>query len=133
VDSGDVEQARVRADSVLMLWRAGTPFDTLVARFHDRSEERVIPEGYPRDSLPAEYRVALRDVPEGGFTPVFALPDRATGFNKWGVVQVTELREAGTFTLEEYQERIRQQLRDEKATRRTLDNLRREMYVSLRL
>lgn len=133
VDSGDVAAARSRADSALALWRSGTPFDTLVARFHDRAEERVIPEGFPRDSLPAEYRVALREVPPGGFTPVFALPDRASGFNKWGIISVTSVREAGTFTLEEYQERVRQQLREEKATRRTLDNLRREMYVSLRL
>jgi peptidyl-prolyl cis-trans isomerase SurA len=133
VDSADVETARLRADSVAALWRSGTPFDTLVAKFHDKAEEKVIPEGYPRDSLPAEYRVALRDVPVNGFTPVFALPDAATGFNKWGVIQVTTVREAGTFTLEEYQERVRNQLREEKATRRTLDNLRREMYVSLRL
>ena len=133
VDSADVLTARLRADSAAALWRSGTPFDSLVARFHDKAEEKVIPEGYPRDSLPAEYRVALRDVPVNGLTPVFALPDAATGFNKWGVIQVTAVREAGTFTLEEYQERVRTQLREEKATRRTLDNLRREMYVSLRL
>lgn len=133
VDSQDVATARLRADSALTLWRQGTPYDSLVARFHDRAEERVIPEGYPRDSLPEAYRNALRDLSAGAYSAVFALPDRATGFNKWAAVHVTNVREAGAFTLEEYQERVRQQLREEKSTRRTLDNLRREMYVSLRL
>ena len=43
------------------------------------------------------------------------------------------LKAAGVVTLEEYQENIRKQLREEKSIRRTLDNLRREIYVSLRL
>ncbi len=133
VDSEDVATARLRADSVLALWRGGMTYDSLVARFHDKAEERVIPEGYPRDSLPESYRTALRDVPAGAYSAVFALPDRSTGLNKWAVAHVTTTREAGAFTLEEYQERVRNQLREEKSTRRTLDNLRREMYVSLRL
>jgi len=133
VDSIDVRNSRVGADSVLELWKKGTTYDTLVARFHDFDEERSIPEGYARDSLPAEYRVALKDVPEKGFTPVFALPDRSTGLNKWAVAQVIFAKPAGQFTLEEYQENIRKQLKEEKSIRRTLDNLRREMYVSLRL
>ena len=133
VDSQDLARARARTDSVLALWKGGTPFDTLIAHFHDKGEERTIPEGFPRDSLPAEYRVALRDVPVNGFTPVFALPDVSTGFNKWAIVQVIGLKPAGAYTLEEHQERIRKQLREEKSIRRTLDNLRREVYVSLRL
>ena len=89
--------------------------------------------GIPRDSMPAEYRVALRDVAVQGRTEVFAIPDRASGFNKWAVAQVTDAKPAGAYTLEENQERIRRQLREEKSIRRTLDNLRRELYVSLRL
>lgn len=133
VDSTDVAQARARADTALALWREGVAFDSLVRRFHDSAEERTLPEGFPRDSLPAEYRVALRDVPVDGFTPVFALPIPSTRINKWAVAQVTAVKEAGDYTLEEYQERIRQQLREEKSLRRTLDTLRREYYVALRL
>jgi len=132
VDSADVLSARARADSALALWKAGTPYDSLVARFHDADEEKTIPE-YPRDSLPAEYRVAFRDVPAGGFAPVFALPDPASGFNKWAVAQVISEKPAGEYTLAEYQERIRAQLREERSIRRTLDKLRTEFYVSIRL
>ena len=133
VDSVDVAAARVVGDSVLALWKGGMAFDTLVKRYHDISEERIIPDGVPRDSLPAEYRVALRDLPVNGFSALFALPDRGTGLNKWSVVQVLGIKAAGAVTLEEYQENIRKQLREEKSIRRTLDNLRREIYVSLRL
>jgi peptidyl-prolyl cis-trans isomerase SurA len=133
VDSIDLRTARALADTVLDLWKKGTPYDSLVARYHDFDEERSLPEGIPRDSLPAEYRVALRDIPVNGFTEVFALPDRGSGLNKWAVGQVLVSKPAGTFTLEEYQDNIRRQLREEKSIRRTLDNLRREMYVSLRL
>ncbi len=133
VDSADLRASRARADTVLDLWRSGAPFDALVARFHDMDEERTIPEGVPRDSLPADYRMALTNVPVNGFTSVFALPVSGSGFNKWAVAQVLVSKPAGQVTLEEYQESIRRQLREEKSIRRTLDNLRREIYVSLRL
>lgn len=133
VDSTDGELARQRADSALALWKAGTPYDTLIARFHDVDEERSIPEGVPRDSLPAEYRVALENVPANGFTVPFAIPNRSVGPNKWVIAQVLVRKEAGEYELGEFQERVRQQLREEKSIRRALDTLRREVYVSLRL
>ncbi len=133
IDSADVQVARMRADTALTLWKAGVSHDSLVKRFHDPAEERTIPEGFPRDSLPPEYRMVLQGVPPEGFTPVFSLPDPSTGFSKWALVRLINSREAGNYTLEESQERIRQQLREEKSIRRTLDNLRREYYVSIRL
>lgn len=132
IDSVDVAAARERADSAMAMWKRGVAYDSLVARFHDPAEERTVPE-FVYDSLPAEYRVALGQLPAESFTPVFALPDPGTGLNKWAAVQVILRKPAGEYTLEEYQERIRTQLREEKSIRRTLDNLRREHYVSIRL
>lgn len=133
IDSVDVARARMRADSALAQWKAGVSYDSLLRVYHDAAEERSVPEGIPRDSLPAEYRVALRDVPLGGFSEPFALPAPGTTYHKWAIAQVTGLKPAGSYTLEEYQERIRQQLREEKSLRRTLDQLRRQYYVSMRL
>lgn len=133
VDSTDAANARARADSVRTLWRNGMPFDTLIARFHDPAEERSIPDGYPIDSLPPEYRVALREVPEGGFSEVFAMPMPGSQLSKYIVALVTQKKPAGEWSLADYQERIRRQLQEERSTRRTLDNLRREYYVSVRL
>lgn len=133
IDSADVRRAKLRADSALALWRGGMSYDTLVARFHDVAEEKTIPEGVPIDSLPVEYRLALRTVPSGAFSEVFALPQPGTTVNKWVFVQMIEARPAGEYSLSEFQERVRAQLKEEKSTRRTLDALRREYYVSLRL
>lgn len=133
VDSLDGAAARARADSARTLWRNGMPFDSVIARFHDPQEERSIPEGYPIDSLPPEYRVALRDVPEGGFSDVFAMPMPGSQLSKYVVAYVTMAKPAGEWSLADYQERIRRQLQEERSMRRTLDNLRREYYVSIRL
>lgn len=133
VDEGDAERAKVRADSARVLWMTGTSFDTVVARYHDPAEEKSIPDGVPIDSLPPEYRVALRAVPTDGYSEVFAIPDPASGLRKYIIAHVTSAKPAGEWTLDEYQERVRRQLQEERSTRRTLDNLRRDYYVSLRL
>lgn len=133
VDSLDATVARARADSARTLWSNGMPFDTVVARFHDASEERSIPEGFPIDSLPPEYRVALRNVAEGAFSEVFAMPMPGSSLSKYIVAHVTMSKPAGEWSLADYQERIRKQLAEERSMRRTLDNLRREYYVSIRL
>lgn len=132
VDSLDGATARARADTVLAMWRAGVGYDSLLARFHDPEESRAVPT-YPRDSLPVEYRTALEGVAAGSFAPIFTVPNPVLGVPKVVVLELIEAKPAGEYTLEEYQERIRQQLREEKSLRRTLDNLRREYYVSLRL
>jgi len=133
VDEADALVAKARADSALALWTSGTPYDSVAARFHDRNEERSIPEGVPVDSLPVEYRLALKDQPTGTFVQVFSLPDPSNGLRKYVAAQVTSAKPAGEWTLDEFQERVRRQLREEKSNRRTLDILRREYYVSLRL
>jgi peptidyl-prolyl cis-trans isomerase SurA len=133
VDEADGLVAKARADSALALWTSGAPYDTVAARFHDRTEERSIPEGVPVDSLPVEYRVALKGQPSGTFVEVFSLPDPSNGLRKYVAAQVTSAKPAGEWTLDEFQERVRRQLREEKSNRRTLDILRREYYVSLRL
>lgn len=133
LDEADAERARLRADSARVMWSGGAPFDSVVAKFHDANEERNIPDGIPVDSLPVEYRLAVRDKPQGTFTEVFSLPDPGTNLRKFAVAQITLAKPAGEWELDEFQERVRKQLREEKSNRRTLDILRREYYVSLRL
>jgi peptidyl-prolyl cis-trans isomerase SurA len=133
IGPSDVQIARERADSALAQWKAGVPYDTLVARYHTTGEERTIPEGVPVDSLPVEYRLALRTLPTGAFSEVFSLPERSGTHNKWVLAQVIVARAAGEYSIDEFQERVRTQLKQEKSTRRTLDALRREYYVSIRM
>jgi peptidyl-prolyl cis-trans isomerase SurA len=133
IDSADVALARVRADSVLRLWKGGTPYDTLLARYHDNSELKSFPDGYVVDSLPAEYQKAMAGVKSGQFTQPFEIPNPRTGKPKFVIIQVTERVEGGEYTVADMRDRIRSQLQQEKGIRRVLDALRREQFVSIRL
>ena len=133
IDSADVARARSRADSVSLLWRAGSSFDSLVTAFHDPGEDRIIPSPYPRDSLPASYREAIAGTPVRGITEPFPIPYPGTDAQKFVVVQVTEATEGGEYTVADLRERLRRQLAEERAIRRLLDSLRRETYVAIRL
>lgn len=131
IDSADIARARARADTVLQLWKSGTPFDTLVARYHDPAEERSLPDGFPVDSLPETYRTALAGVAAHEFTNPFPIPDPRTGHPKFGVIEVTDRQAGGEYTVADWKDRIRTQLVQEKQIRRMLDQLRREQYVRM--
>jgi peptidyl-prolyl cis-trans isomerase SurA len=133
VDSADVVRTRLLADSVLKRWQAGESFDSLSARYHDRAEERTIPEGIAVDSLPEVYKAAMEGVPAKGFTKPFDIPDPRSGRPKIAIIHVLERAEGGDFTVADYKDRIRTQLVQEKQIRRMLDQLRREQYVRVML
>lgn len=133
LDSNDVKRAHVLADSVMKLWQGGTPYDTLVARFHDNSELTSYPDAYPVDSLPADYKEAVGDTKSGGFTKPFEIQNPQTGFPKVVLLRVTERTEGGEMSKSDIRDRIRSQLVQEKQARRMLDQLRKEQYVVIRM
>jgi peptidyl-prolyl cis-trans isomerase SurA len=133
IDSSQVELARVEADSVLTAWKAGTPFDSLVAHHHDPNEEKGSLQPFPRDSLPPSYTAAFRGKLSGDFVSPFTIEDRGTGKPKFVVAQVITATEGGDYTVADLRDRIREQLADERAIARLLESLRKETYVSLRL
>jgi peptidyl-prolyl cis-trans isomerase SurA len=131
LDSADVARARLVADTVILKWRSGTPYDSLVKFYHDPAELKSMPDGYPLDSLPEEYRNALDGVKKGQLTQPFAIPNPQTGFPKFGVVLVIDRADAGELTMGDVRDKIRQQLIEERAVRRMLDQLRREQFVKI--
>jgi peptidyl-prolyl cis-trans isomerase SurA len=130
-DSTDSERAQRRADSVLVLWRGGTPFDSLVARYHDRDEVESVLEPFPRDSLPPSYSQALQGKGRGDFVEPFPIEDRQRGVPKFVVAQITESIEAGDYTVEDLRDRIRTQLAQERGYRRLLESLRKQTFVAI--
>jgi peptidyl-prolyl cis-trans isomerase SurA len=132
IDSVDDTRAHALADSVAALWKAGVAFDTLVRKFHDPLEESSILTPIPRDStLPESYRNAFKDKkPLDIF--VFPIPG-VSGHPKFVVAQLVTADEGGEYTLADLKERVRQQLQEENSIRRFLDNLRKEIYVSIRI
>jgi peptidyl-prolyl cis-trans isomerase SurA len=134
VDSADLARAKLVADSVAQRWASGmVSFDSLSARYHDRAEEKSVPDGFPVDSLPEIYKNAMDGVAIRGFSKPFEIPDPRSGVAKIGIVQVTDRSEGGEFTVADYKDRIRSQLTQEKQIRRMLDQLRREQYVRVML
>lgn len=130
-DSADVRRARARADSALAQWQAGTPFDTLVNRYHDRDEVDGVLQPFPHDSLPESYAKAFEGKDDGEFVGPFEIEDRSRGVPKFVVARVTDAIEAGELTMAEVRDQIRAQLAQERGYRRMLDLLRRKTYVAI--
>lgn len=129
IDSADVQRARAQADSVAMLWRQGTSFDTLAARYHDQTEDKSIPQAFPREQLPEAYRTAFEGKAKGEITDPFPIGDPRTSAPKFVVAQLTDVVEAHEPTLEDFRERIREQISEERAFLRLIQQLREANYV----
>jgi peptidyl-prolyl cis-trans isomerase SurA len=134
IDSNDVHQALLRADSVAQLWRAGADFDSLIAKYHDSEagEEKAILQPYPVDSLPPSYKNALANVAAKQIAAPFPLIT-GHGKTKYAIVQVLTHTGPGEYSLSEVREGLRQELEAERQARDLLDGLRKQTYVSMRL
>jgi peptidyl-prolyl cis-trans isomerase SurA len=127
IDSADVANTRALADSVAGLLRSGAPFDSLAAEYHDFIEERNFPTPVAIDSLPESYRQAFADRSSGEVVPPFPIGDSTQP--KFVVAQLQTVLEAGEYSADDFRQRIREQLTQEKAIRAWLDQLRRRSYV----
>ena len=131
IDSVALAQTRALADSVAGLWRNGAPFDSLVSQFHDEYELRGSPTPFVRDSLPEAYQQAFTNQPAGSIVPPFPIgPPTAP---KYVIAQLQTVTETGEYSVAEYRQLIREQIAQEKALRKWLDQLRAETYVSVRM
>jgi peptidyl-prolyl cis-trans isomerase SurA len=129
IDSADIAAAHRRADSVVALWKSGTPFDTLSHRYHDfaHHEETALLVPFVRDSLPDTYQQALAGKKAGD---IVSFPIPWTGnIPKFAVVRLQTVDETGTRTLAEMRQYERNTLEQAGGVRRYLDGLRKSIYV----
>lgn len=132
IDSADVARARVEADSVAAEWRRGVPYDSLVKKHHDPTEEKGVLQPFPRDSLPASYSGALAGAKAGDVTQPFELAN-PRGAPKFAMLQVVTMTDAGQYKESEVRDQIREQLSEERSIRALLDELRKQTYVAIKL
>lgn len=132
-DSADGRRAAVLADSVLKAWKAGTPYDSLVAKFHDSDELPGSLDPFPREQLPESYKVALKDVKSNEYFGPFPIDDKLRGQPKYVVGQLLVALDEGDYTVKDLRDQIRDQLQQEKSFRRLIDTLKKEIYVAIRL
>ena len=131
IDSVARAKTKALADSVADLWRNGAPFDSLVTQFHDEYELRGSPTPFVRDSLPEAYRQAFAEQVAGTIVTPFPIgPESAP---KYVIAQLQTVTEAGEYSVAEYRQLIREQIAQEKAFRKWLDQLREVTYVSVRM
>lgn len=125
------DTARARAGEVARLAREGVSMDSLRTRFGAQEEEYRIGPAL-RDQLPDPYGTELADAAEGDVVGPFPVEGR--GQTRFAVVKVTEIREAGEYSLEDDQVRtqIRQQLERQKLLDELITELRQRTYVDIR-
>ncbi|MHB1225477.1 MAG: peptidylprolyl isomerase [Gemmatimonadaceae bacterium] len=131
VDSADLARARVQADSVVAAWRAGADYDALRKAYHDDAEQSLVAD-YPLDQLPPAYQAALDSSSANQIIDPFPIDDPRSSLSKLVIAQVLQRVEGGEFTIDDVRARFRQQLGEERAFRRYLDNLREQIYVDIR-
>jgi peptidyl-prolyl cis-trans isomerase SurA len=133
IDSTDVARAKVLADSVAAMWKAGVPFDTLTRKYHDYAakEETSLLTPFVRDSLPPSYQTGFAGKKANDIT-VFQIPG-SSDIPKFVVAQLVTVDEGGERTLAEMRETVRNNLAERGAVRRYIDALKRQTYVSVRL
>ncbi|HET8633190.1 MAG TPA: peptidylprolyl isomerase [Gemmatimonadales bacterium] len=126
----NVDSARAFASRVADSLRSGASFDSLQARFHDASEEKVAND-VPVDQLPPVYAQAVANADSGQVVGPFDLtgPD---GKLKFAILDVTARRAAGEIVYSDVKDQLRTNLAENLATQRYLDHLRQSTYIDIR-
>ena len=130
IDSIHVDSARTLAESIRARLLARASFDSLQRIYHDRSGDRQA-ENVPLDKLPPTYAKAIGEADSGAVIPVFPL-EGPNGRQQFVVLQVTARRAPGDIKFDDVKDKIREQLGQQLAIRRYLDQLRRATYVDVR-
>ncbi|HEX2091581.1 MAG TPA: peptidylprolyl isomerase [Longimicrobiaceae bacterium] len=131
ITDADRAKARERADSVAAAARAGASMADLAARYNTPDDQRSASD-VPADRLPPAYAPALQGVTAGQVAGPFQVEGGANGAG-WVVVRVTERREAGEYTLDEFREQIRESIQQQKIQEQILNELRQQTYIRISL
>ena len=132
ITKADQDTAEALAKHVKELLENGANIDSITRVYADPLEEKDVRD-LPADKLLPSYTEAFKDIPAGGYTPVFKLESPADPLrSKYAIALVTDRQAAGEFRYEEVKDRLRGQLGDRMAIRRYLDKLRAASYVDVR-
>jgi parvulin-like peptidyl-prolyl isomerase len=130
ITQANIDAARVRADSVAQAIRAGAQAQELAARY-DTPDAARFQQNVPIDQLPPAFVTALEGAVTG--TVVGPIQVEAGPTPAFAVVRVTGRQTSGEYTAEDQRDRIRDMLREQRQMERLIQELRRDMYVSIRL
>ena len=132
IDSANVKKAHALANRLHDLVARGAPIDSLQRLYHDPAGGEREAENVPADKLPEAYAGPIAKADSGAVVPVFTVKG-AGDRDQYVVLKVTDRRSQGDIRFEDVKDRIRQQLGQELAIRRYIDQLRKSTYVELRI
>jgi peptidyl-prolyl cis-trans isomerase SurA len=134
ISAGQIAIARRQADSLhdaLARGGVGASFDSLAKIYADPQEPKLAEEA-PFTDLPPEYQKVLSTDSTAGLKPMIEV-GAGTPRRKFVVLEVTARHKAGELSFEDVKLRIRQSLGDQLAIRHFIDQLRRQIYIDIRL
>ncbi|HEY9507145.1 MAG TPA: peptidylprolyl isomerase, partial [Gemmatimonadales bacterium] len=132
IDSANVDSARALASRLHQLISRGASLDSLQRIYHDPAGGEREAENVPADKLPEQYAGPIANADSGALVPVFTIKGPGDR-DQYVVLKVTSRRLQGDIRYEDVKDRIRQQLGQELAIRRYLDQLRKSTYVEMRI
>lgn len=130
-----IEIAHRLADSLRALLASGggggASFDSLARRHADPNEPKL-GEDVPISQLPPEYQQRIAGDTVSGRKPVFVVGEGGRR-PKFVILELTGHQPEGDLTFEDVKGRIRERLSQELAVRHYLNQLRRQIYIDIRL
>ncbi len=134
ISKAQIAIGRRLADSLHSVLAGGTvriAFDSLAKLYGDPQEPKLAEDASLTD-MPPEYQKAFSADSTLGLKPVIA-EGADTPREKFVVVEVTARKAAGDLAFDDVKMRIRQSLSDQLAIKHFIDQLRRQIYVDIRL
>jgi len=130
ITDADLAVAEARAQRAADGLRLGTPIDSLVREYHDPLEQSLF-EDIPPDNLPEALRNAVQGALPGDVIGPVRLDEG--GRVRFGALLFEGQRPEGEYTFEELHDRIRSSLAEGSGVRRYLEQLRRNVYIDIRM
>jgi peptidyl-prolyl cis-trans isomerase SurA len=130
ITDADLAAAEARARQAADGLRAGTPIDSLVREYHDPLEQSLF-EDIPPDNLPEALRNAVQGALPGDVIGPVRLDE--DGRVRFGAVLFESARPEGEYTFEELHDRLRASLAEGSGVRRYVEQLRRNVYIDIRM
>jgi peptidyl-prolyl cis-trans isomerase SurA len=131
LSDADIARAQELAARVAAEIRAGVDIDSLINVYHDPVQPSSLTD-IPRDRLqPPEFAAALEGAGEGDIVGPIRVSAGSIG-PRFAVVEVTDTTAAGEWMLDDWRERIRQQVEQNKMIERAVEKLRESTYVDVR-
>jgi peptidyl-prolyl cis-trans isomerase SurA len=122
--------ARILADSVAAVLRAGAAFDSLMRLHHDPLEQSLF-DAVAMSDLPAPLQTALAASSPGEIVGPIEVTDGDR--MRYAILRFDDRKPEGEYTFEELRDRIRSELMHQSGVRRYLQELRKRVYLDVRL